>query len=379
MPRVASNCTTTPLNNGATFTGSWVDVGQHDSLIVAVATDQNGTYSVQYSTDASNVDSTLTRHYRTGRINVPHRFTNGRRFARVVFTNNSGSNQTYLRLQTHVGNKSDLNAPLDGTVAQDYDATIVRPTDYHYEVAQNLRQGHFTYNKFGYNNDVDSAAAETIWAVGGTYSPPTTATALDIVSSSTADESSGTGARNVYITGLDANRKLQTEAVSLNGTTTVTTSTTWLGINRAAVGSAGSGQENAGTITITADTGGATLALIPAGEGTTQQCIYHVQLQSKALADWMYINCLKIGVGTEPVVTVKGWVYSPVSNCKYEVFRTSVDTSVENTVSLNPEQPFVLNEGDVFWLEADTDTDNTVVSARFSLIEIQDADYDPDS
>jgi hypothetical protein len=39
----------------------------------------------------------------------------------------------------------------------------------------------------------------------------------------------------------------------------------------------------------------------------------------------------------------------------------------------------VLSPGDVFLLEADTTLDNTIVTARFSLIEIQDASYDPAS
>lgn len=375
----ALNSSVTALDNGQAFTGSWEDVGNYDSIVVSMVTDQNGTYSVQFSPDATNVDSTLTRYYRTSQINVPHRFTVARRWMRVVFTNDSGSNQTFFRMQTLIGDKSNLNIPIDGTVAQDYDATAVRPTDYHYEVAQGLRQGHVTFNKFGYNLAVGSTATETIWAPGGTYTPPTSATALDIVSSTTNDSTGGTGARLLMVTGVDANRKTQTETFNLNGTTTITSTTTWLGINRAAVASAGSGQENDGTITITADTGGATLAQIPAGDGTTQQCIYHVQLQSKALADWLWVNVNKISAGNQPVVTVKGKVFNPTANCWYEVFRMNIDTTVENTVSLNPEQPFVLSPGDVFLLEADTTLDNTVVTARFSLIEIQDASYDPDA
>jgi len=39
----------------------------------------------------------------------------------------------------------------------------------------------------------------------------------------------------------------------------------------------------------------------------------------------------------------------------------------------------VLSPGDVFWLTAQSDTINTIVTARFSLIEVQQAAYDADS
>jgi hypothetical protein len=61
------------------------------------------------------------------------------------------------------------------------------------------------------------------------------------------------------------------------------------------------------------------------------------------------------------------------------VFRANIDTAVENTVSINPEQPFVFNPGDVFQLRAVSDTIDTIVTARFSLIEVQQALYDADS
>lgn len=375
-----TNSSTTPLAADEVFTGKWEDISGWPDIIVSASTDVDGVYQVQYSPDGVNVDSALTRYYQINTINPPHRFTNTRKYFRIVWTN-SGTDQTYFRLQSTYGHRHPLNAPIDGTLSQDYDATAVRPTDYHYEAALGLRQGHRTFSKFGYNQDVDTSTAETIWAPGGVYTPPTTASTLTIVSSSTADDGdpAGTGAQRIYITGIDANRKIQTETVTLDGTTNVVTTSTWLGINRAAVALAGSGQANAGNITITATTGGATLAYIPAGEGTTQQCIYHTQLQATAVADWLWINVNKIAAGNQPVVTITGITYSPVSNCNYEVFRCNIDTAVENTVSINPEQPFVFNPGDVFQLKAISSAIDAIVTARFSLIEVQQAAYDADS
>lgn len=174
-PRLSSgNSSTTALNNGQTFTGAWEDVISFDSLTVAVATDQNGVLTIEYSPDASNVDSTLTRYYNTSLINPPHRFTNTRGYVRVKFENNSGSNQTYFRLQTLYGDKTQLNIPLDATMSQNYDAWATRPTSFEDEVGLSLRQGVTNWNKWGYNDDIDTGTdPEVLAAFGGMYTPPT--------------------------------------------------------------------------------------------------------------------------------------------------------------------------------------------------------------
>ena len=88
------NSHTTLINTGANFTGTWEDVTRFESVIVAVKTDQNGYFEVQFSPDGTNTDSTLTRYYRTGNIEAPHRFTITRQYFRVIFYNDSGTNQT---------------------------------------------------------------------------------------------------------------------------------------------------------------------------------------------------------------------------------------------------------------------------------------------
>jgi len=374
------NATTTPLGAGETFTGGWEDGKGFADIVVAVATDQDGSYQVQFSPDGVNADFSLTRYYRTNTTNSAHRFTLTRKFFRIAYTNTSSSPQSYMRLQAAFGHRHALNLPIDAVVSQDYDATMVRVTDYRYEVAKSLREGHFTYNKFGYNADVDTAE-ETVWTTGGLYVPPTTASTLTVVSASTADDGDpeGTGAHSIRVTGLDANRKVQTEDITLDGTSNVVTTSTWLGINRAQVLSSGSGQTNAGLISITATTGGATLAQLPAGQSVTQQLIYHVQSQAQAMLDWGWFSCVKIGVGNTPLITIKGWVFDPARNTKYEILRFNVDTAIENTIELHPSQPWRLGPGSVLQITAQSDVINAEVTGRFSLIEIQDANYDPNS
>jgi hypothetical protein len=369
------NSTTTPLNAAAVFTGTGEDVSQYNSVVVAVKTDQNGTFTVQFSNDNTNWDSTLTRYYRTDQIEAPHRFTITRQYMRITFTNTSASNQTYIRLQTTFGEKSELNAPADSTLAQDFDATVSRPTDFHYEVALGRRQGYTLWNKFGYNADIDSGATETYWSVGGTFTRIASAETLDIVSTSTDDDGSpaGTGANSIVVYGVDENWEEQIEIVTLNGTTAVTTTNSWLGVNRMSIYLAGSQKKNVGTITATATTELTTQAQIPAGLGTTQHAFFFVPAGHTVLMDWLYITLTKNAGGSQPILTTKGWVTSEVSNARYEVFRDYINGDTENHTDLLPSQPFVVGEKSLFELEGSTDQNNTEVSVRFTLIQVKSA------
>lgn len=362
------NSSSATLGSAGVFTGDWVDVSGVDSMTIAVSTDADGSYAVQFSPDAVNVDSTLTRYYRTARINAPHRFTVTRKYMRVVYTNGSSA-QSYFRLQVMFGLKQPLNVPTDGIMAQDYDAIVVRPTEPYDEVALGLRQGETGWDKWGYNLDIDTAAEETIWEPGGDMTFLTSAETLDIVSTDANDVDAGTGAHGVVVYGIDANRESQVEVVLLNGLTDVTTTNTWLGVNRMALYRAGSGSVNAGRITATASTALTVQASIPAGEGTTQQAIFFTQAGHTALARDLFINAVKTTGGGNPLVVVRGWVLSFVSNAKYEVFRYNFDTQRGDHMVFGPRKAFPVGEKSVLWFTASTDTNNTAMAVRFSAIE----------
>jgi len=368
------NSTTTALNDGQTFTGGWEDVTEYESVVVACKTDQDGILSVQFSPDGVNVDSTLTRYYRTGQIEPPHRFTITRKYYRITFENNSGSNQTELRIQTSIkSNSESLNSPLDAILAQDYDAIVTRPTDYHTEVALSLRQGATTWNKFGYNTDIDTGT-EIIASWGGTFQFLTSGETIDIVSSSADDDDGGTGVNSVVIYGVDENWDEQIEVVTLNGTTTVTTTSQWIGINRVAVFLSGTGRTNAGTIDVTATTSGFQMAQMPPGGGVTQQLIFYVPRNHQFLAEWLFFSAVKTSGGSSPVLEFYGQVYSAVNNTIQEVFRSELDVAIGNNLEVSPPIPFPVGEKSILYFECDTNTANTKVTGRFSGELIRDKD-----
>lgn len=243
--------------------------------------------------------------------------------------------------------------------------------DYNTEVALGRIQGHVLWNKFGYNADVD-VGTEVVASWGGSFDPITTASVLSIVSTNAADDDGSTGCNSVVIYGLDANRDEVIEVVTLNGTTPVVTTSTWLGVNRVAMYLCGTGKVNAGDITVTETAGSSTMAQMPAEGGVSQQCIFYVPAGNQFIMEWLYANSLR-QASQEPKVTIKVWVYSTVNNGKQEVFRASMDTSVATQIDINPQLPFPVSESSVVWMEATTDKANTEISGRFSGILVQDA------
>ena len=240
--------------------------------------------------------------------------------------------------------------------------------EYSADAALGNRSSISVWNKFGYNLDVDSAAEELIASFGGSINIMTTGDTLDVVSSSTSDTAAGTGVRAVYIIGIDENSVEQEELVTMNGTTPVTTTKQWLGINRVYAISAGSGGDAAGTITID-DTSNAVgvQATIPQGSNVTQQSVFHVPINKTFLAKWLVLNGRKLsGGGGSPRITFKGWSYSRVTGMTYEIFREDIDTDVENTIELNPSVPFPVGGREVLYFTASTDVNNTAVNCRFS-------------
>jgi hypothetical protein len=120
-----NNNTTAPLNNGETFTGLAEDVSSYSSVICALKTDVSGILYMEFSVDGQNWDSSLSFNVAAG-VNEVHRLTVTRRYFRVRFTNNSGSNQTYIRLGCLYGEFPALTSSLNSTVQSDADSAVSR-------------------------------------------------------------------------------------------------------------------------------------------------------------------------------------------------------------------------------------------------------------
>ena len=289
----------------------------------------------------------------------------------VLYPNNSSQDQTTSEIVQLQNTLNSFNYPIGSETNTDDKAILTRPTNYAHEIAKGKISGSSNVNKFGYNSDIDSSAAEVLSSFGGTFNIMTTGDTLSVVSTSAADSAAGTGGRSILIGGIDENFEAQTEILTLNGTTPVNTLSSWLGVNRVFLLSSGTSNTNEVDIVLS-DTSGTVgvQAQIPIGASVTQQCIYHTQINHSLLVDYFLFNCIKVsGGGGNPEVIFKIYSYSRVTDTNYEVLRQVIDTQQTNTITLQLNQPLTFTGREVIYITVETDVNNTAANGRFSGVE----------
>ena len=140
-----------------------------------------------------------------------------------------------------------------------------------------LPDGTIYRDRFGFNTTIDTNdVPEDIWSEGGEYPFPTAAATTTIESDSTDDDGdpAGDGAQTVYVSGLDTNYAEVEEIVTMNGTSAVTLSNSYLRVHRCYVIASGADGTNAGNITV--QHGSTVIAAIPAGLGQTQAAVFTI-------------------------------------------------------------------------------------------------------
>lgn len=183
------------------------------------------------------------------------------------------------------------------------------PFDLH--VARGYVQGHENLFKFGFNALVTSTE-ETIWDGGGIYVYPTSAAPLNIVGTSTTDNS------QITVIGVDSDYNEVSNIVTLNGTTTVTTSASYLRAYRAFVSDT---NEPAGDVNIRHSSN--LIAKITSGENQTLMAVYTVPAGYTLFLGKGTISTAT--EGTNQVVTGRLKVRKPG-----ELFRTQAILSLNN-------------------------------------------------
>lgn len=157
-------------------------------------------------------------------------------------------------------------------------------TTWYQQVKMGLVPGYSIVSKFGANSAVSTTY--TTLTASGIYNMPTSATALEFVSSSASDTSAGAGAREVTIVGLDSNWAEVTQTVATNGTTAVALGTNLIRLYRWYVSPSGTypttmaATSHVGTLTIRVAGAGATWSTIgltnSIGRGQSQIGAYTV-------------------------------------------------------------------------------------------------------
>lgn len=136
-------------------------------------------------------------------------------------------------------------------------------------------EGYSCEYKFGHNREV-VAAYETVWEGGDDIAYLSAAEKVVVSSTTATDTGAGTGARTIQLYGLDDDYSAVNETITLNGTTDVTSTNSYLRVHRMIVRSAGSQEQNEEAISAVAIDSSSLQGVIAAGDNQTMQCAYTV-------------------------------------------------------------------------------------------------------
>lgn len=233
-----------------------------------------------------------------------------------------------------------------------------------------LNQVQFTrITKFGFNKDVDSAAAEGLVSFGGSSTAQIglAAETLSVVSTDADDTSAGTGARTLLIQCITSDGTQSDVSVTMNGTTPVVTVATCKFINRVIVLTSGSSDRNEGAINITQSTSGVQLAQIPANKSVTQQLMYYVPSDRSCYIEDLVVRARKLAGGTAPRVEFNVLTYSQTQDTLYDIREYFVDTSIENEIKAQDFKAERLRPNEIIVIDIITNTNDTVTTGSFEL------------
>lgn len=211
---------------------------------------------------------------------------------------------------------------------------LVRIPGWEIAVAAGECPNAFFVNKFGENPTLGTTKA-TIWDAGGLYQYIQTADYLQISSNDPVDTLAGTGARTVYLEGLDENWNMVNEIVEMDGTTNVQTTNKFIRIFRMAVTTAGSGEEAAGTIT--AKIGAITHAQIINGNNQSLMGLYTVPAGYTA---YLVYGKMSTGKGKDIIGSFVARPFGGVFNLAHRlyVYQGNYDFDYYKSLSRIPEK-----------------------------------------
>lgn len=128
-------------------------------------------------------------------------------------------------------------------------------------------------------------ASDDVWVGDSSYPFQSSAVLTYASSSSANDTSNGTGCRTALVEGVDSSYNYLSETITLNGTSAVALTGSYLAINQVKCVTVGSGGVNAGTIL--AGAYNTSLANMPANYGVSQAAVYTVPADKRSsLLSW---------------------------------------------------------------------------------------------
>ena len=268
---------------------------------------------------------------------------------------------TYL-FSNSVNIYNSNGAAITSTYRLPVDVSNTASTPWDLQVARGKVPNVTQVNIFGYGANVSNAGYSNLW-IDGAYNFPTSATSMNVFSSSASD----VGA-NVLISGLNANYNPITEYVTLNGTSNVATSQQFLRVNSMQLVTPPTGQiTNIGTVTMK---NAANIAMIAPQVGRMENSWYTVPAGYS-----LYVRNINIFSGETKTGATPTWFYYRVKNHNNVtgMHYTVLTTSFQNEYKVERTNPVrYIEKSDIEWQFSSSDSGPHTVGLILEALLISD-------
>jgi hypothetical protein len=245
-------------------------------------------------------------------------------------------------------------------------STIEKTNDFFFNVARRMISNVNSAMKFGRNSNVN-ISSQDIWSAGATWVAPTAARLHNIKSTNANDTAAGSGARTVLITGLDSAYAVQSETITLNGTTNVPTVNTYTMINDMVVSTTGGDATNDGVITATAAVDLTVTAQINTGIGQAQSAIYQVPAGFTG-----YILDMNVSVQAASTANISVDLLVQESGSMFvSKYQVNLISTGNNVANIKFPVPLRIAAQSIVKLRCSSNANNTDVSGSFTVVNLQ--------
>lgn len=261
----------------------------------------------------------------------------------------------------------NVNSTIVGQTG-DVDVNVTNPTLI--DIARGTVTGSTAIVKYGELVATGAVTSHVIWNDGPTYTiPAASGLQMSVVSSSVQDGPAGTGIRSLRIYYLDASLVQQYEDVTMNGTTTVTTTATNIRfINDVIMLTYGTDKHANGNITIS--NGGTTYAYIASGNKTSNSSMFMVPYGKRLMVNGLSAGASSGSAASKVLVKIAISNYAGHDYSSDSIFIPVAAIALQdNSAVMSLNSPMAISAGVVFGMLATTDKAATIVGSWFGWLE----------
>lgn len=210
--------------------------------------------------------------------------------------------------------------------------------DYLNDVSKGFAVGHSALNVAGLNANFNIGTTD-LWEQGGQLVYLSSEETMNYASSDANDTLLGSGARRLFVSGVNDAGEEVTELIELDGVTPVTGTVPFAVINFMFVqpDALGVGAANIGTITATSSGSATVQCVIRLQAGISKHGFYRVPNGKNAIISGIELNGSKTTGGTNPLLRFNIFARFGPTTPWISIFERALDSAKES--SLNPPQP----------------------------------------